>query len=66
MKRITIQTEFAAEVPDDTNAETIQAITLEIPFEQIRIDDGGLGPLAGAKITGYTTTAVFDDQEEKE
>lgn len=55
--RVTQTVEFIVEIPDGTPEDYIDAMTMEIPFEKIRVDTIG-GPMTGAKVTAYQTTWV--------
>lgn len=54
MKKISITTEFTAEVPDSMTEEEIAGITLDLAPEKIKIC-GDNGPIPEARITSYTT-----------
>lgn len=59
-KLITIQVELTAYVPADTD---IEPITLDFDPSAIKID-GADGPIKGAHVNGYCTTAVFQESNE--
>jgi hypothetical protein len=61
MKNITIQVEFVAQVPDNTDSFDIESITLDMEHAASIGINGPNGRLPGAVMTGeYTTTAVFE------
>jgi len=65
VKHITISVDLYCTVPNDTNEDTLQSITLEIPYKQIRIDSFD-GPLKDAAVQAYCTQEIIARTQDDE
>lgn len=62
MKKVTLVVEITMEVPDNTYLDGLHLGNARTDF---KIEEAGF-PVEGAKVTGFTTTDVFDDSDDAE